>query len=80
MSEPLPIELQRAYVQAWKKYGPLLEEMRIEEARARSEAEKWEWANSVQMSQFDGWEKPPRLEQECGLIEQQRLFRKLSGR
>ena len=80
-SKPLSLEQQRAYVQAWKKYGPVMEEMRAEEARARTEAEKWEDAQVVQLSgeNITPERRLPENEnpEEHGLVIQQRFFMKL---
>lgn len=70
-------ERDRRYAETWKIAGPLLEEMRWKEARARTEAQKWEWANELQLTFADGWPKPPSPQSDHGLIEQQRLLRKL---
>lgn len=81
-SEPLSLEQQRAYVQAWKKYGPLLEEMKADEARARTEAEKWADAQDVQLAGEDralARRSPEDFEQH-GLVIQQRYFMKLHRR
>lgn len=69
---------RRRFAETWKRAGPLLEEMRWQEARARSESEKWEWANELQLASRDHWPTPQALPRVCGLIEQQRLFRKLT--
>ena len=81
-SKPLSLEQQRAYVQAWKQYGPVLEQIKVDEARARTEAEKWEDAQVVQLS---GEGVVPELElpenpEEHGLVIQQRYFMKLHRR
>ena len=81
---PLTLEQQRAYVQAWKKYGPVLEQMKADEARARTETEKWADAQIVQIS-GEGIVPEQRLSEpedpeENGLTIQQRYFMKLHRR
>ena len=81
-SKPISLEQQRAYVQAWVKYGPVMEQMKAEEARARTEAEKWEDAQVVQLSGENIVpERPlPESPEEHGLVIQQRYFMKLHRR
>ena len=81
-SKPLSLEQQPDYVQAWKKYGPVMEQMKAQEARARAEAEKWEDAQVVQFS-GEGVVPEYRLPEnpeEHGLVIQQRYFMKLHRR
>ena len=74
MTEP---ERIRLFAETWNRVGPMLEEFRWEEARARTEAEKWEWANDLQMTALDHWPRPAQPAHDSGFIDQQRLFQKL---
>lgn len=78
-SKPLSLEQQRAYVQAWKQYGPVMAQMKVDEARARTEAEKWEDAQVVQLSAENvvPEHRLPENPEEHGLVIQQRYFMKL---
>ena len=81
-SKPISLEQQRAYVQAWVKYGPEMERMKAEEARARTEAEKWEDAQVVQLSgeNIVPERELPESPEDHGLVIQQRYFMKLHRR
>jgi hypothetical protein len=72
-------EQQSAYVRAWKKNGPLLEELRYDEARRMSDAQKWAAVEAVQgFAELYPSPRPPAIEpEEHGLVEQQRWFRRL---
>lgn len=77
MIEMTAQERLRLFAATWETAGPLLEEFRWEEARGRTEAEKWEWANELQMTDLDSWPRPLQPDHDSGLLDQQRLFKQL---
>ena len=80
-SKPCSLEQQRAYVQAWKKYGPVMEEMQAEETRRMTPEEKWAAIEMVQeMAALNPNRLPPEDFEENGLVIQQRYFMKLHRR
>ncbi len=81
-TEPLSLEQQRAYVQAWKQYGPVMEQMKADEARTRTDAEKWTDAQDVQLAGEESAlaRRLPEDFEQHGLVIQQRYFMKLHRR
>ena len=82
-SKPISIEQQRAYVQAWVKYGPVMEQMKAEENRRMTPEEKWAAIDMVQSfgEQCAGPDRQPLEDaEENGLVIQQRYFMNLHRR
>ena len=82
-SKPLSLEQQRAYVQAWKQYGPVMEQMKAEETRRMTPEEKWAAIEMVQSFAEQCAGPDRQLEEnpeENGLVIQQRYFMKLHRR
>jgi len=62
----------RRFIDAWRVAGPFLERERAERLRAMSDDE----CRRV-IERIFGGPVPAAVDRPCGLIEQQRLFRKL---
>ena len=70
---PSELELTRRWVAAWKRAGPALEHVRIEELRALTEEQAARLFDSLDFHPDDVWVQDERI-LSLGLIEQQRLF------